>query len=1848
MSPLRNTLLTLACLTSPALALDTVIVFNEVQYHPADENDPTLEFVELYNQNSVNIDLSGWRVSGEIDFTFPEGTSIEGDSYLVIAANPTVLENASGQSGFLGPFTGNLGNGGGTLRIRNNNNRILDELTYNDRAPWPIGADGSGASLSKRTPLTTTDSVNNWTPSLLIGGTPGTENFPSSSTPPPSGSNVALGKAVINGSSAYNGLPFDQGAFPAQRVTDGSTTDVHSSNYWLGTNGDPTQFFILDLGTEYDITEIHLRNTHNDQWNDRGTLNFTVSASTSVNGSNLLLSPQTILTGTLSNVANQNPIEADVFTAGNGLTETTARYLRFDSLTAVQNNAGLNEIEVYTSDTPPPVVSAEDIPLTINEIAGTNDAMFWVELHNHGAADLDLTGCLLTFEDAGEYQFPATSTIPANDFLLIPATTLALPAAPLDGENLYLYQPGKVTLIDAVRIDDLPIGRSPDSSGNLLTISQLAEASPGATNIITTTEAIVINEIMYHHRPTYLSPGDPPAITLINGFDWDATWRFNQSGDDLGNDWANSSHPSGGNWESGTGPLGYETSAGLPPEPIVTELNRPQSNDPRVITFYFESDFNVDSADLTEVTALRFSHQTDDGAVYYLNGQEIHRFDMPDGGVTASTLAVNNTAVEADAIRTFSVGPEFLVSGQNRLSVEVHQSSSGSSDIVMGLKLDLEISLPGANPPTPFTENNEEWIELYNRSNSTVSLENWELDGAVGFTFPVGTEMAPGSYLVIARDLADFTTKFPGVDALGGFSGTLANSGEKLRLLDQWNNPVDEVSYLDGAPWPKAADGGGSSLELRHPDLDNTAPTSWAASSNDDTSSWKNYSYTVTAATPTYRPAQNSFHEIRLGLLDAGEALLDDFSVIEDPGGNNLELIANGSFDTTTGWRLLGTHQDSHVVNDEGNNVLKVSAVSRMNYLNNLIESNLTSGGSLREVTPGTTYQVSFRAKWLSGSPQFRFELYYNKLAELVILDQPETHGTPGSQNSTYTTAVGPTLTGLIHQPAVPSSSEPITISVEAGDPEGLDTVALKYSVNAGVFQTAPMTSADGSHYTATIPSQTNNAIVQFYVEALDLSGNTSFAPPLGPDSRALIKVTSPNTGGAKQAIRVNMLTAEANAMHVERDILDNKRRGCTIIINEEEIAYNSGIRLRGSMWSRRTSSRVGFNLKLPSDKLYRGVHSTITLRNGNRRELAVKHIINAAGGLHDNYNDIVQFNGHLSTYNSRSRLEMTRFGGDYLDGLPGGDGADGTVFKMEGIRVFEQTQDGSRNTPKVPFPIGWVSSFDLADQGDLKEDYRHNLRINTALDRDDYSGVINMAKFFSLNGTILGEAAPDIINVDMWCRQFALLSLCGIGDTYSQGNPHNLNFYSRPDGLVEPMPWDWDFTFNRGTNSPLWGNKNVAKLFSRPAYTRLYHGHLHDLVSNTYNASYLTPWFNHLGTCAGENFSSSISYVTDRGNYVLSQLPAQIPFTITSNGGDNFEHEGSTVTLTGDAWINTKEIIIDGTPSPLPLTWLDANTWEVQVSLFPGENPLTLTALDFNGNPAGSDSITVTNTSTVEPASAANLVISEIHYHPADNDLEEFIELQNISNSTIDLSGATFTDGIDFEFSAGTLLAPGEHILVVLDTAAFQAKYGPGINIAGTFANATKLSNGGETIRLESPSGILIQEVTYDDANTWPSTADGNGPSLVLIDPSTNPDHALSSNWRTSTVAGGSPGIIDPSGFVGDPEADLDNDGFTAFAEYSMGTNDTTPGDALGLTTFTITTDGHWQFTFPISVNAEGITSIFEYSTNLETWNDASAISSLTGESSNEARFLQTHTSNEPATAGKLFVRVRYTGSAN
>ena len=293
-------------------------------------------------------------------------------------------------------------------------------------------------------------------------------------------------------------------------------------------------------------------------------------------------------------------------------------------------------------------------------------------------------------------------------------------------------------------------------------------------------------------------------------------------------------------------------------------------------------------------------------------------------------------------------------------------------------------------------------------------------------------------------------------------------------------------------------------------------------------------------------------------------------------------------------------------------------------------------------------------------------------------------------------------------------------------------------------------------------------------------------------------------------------------------------------------------------------------------------------------------------------------------------------------------------------------------------------------------------------------------------------------------------------------------------------------------------------------------------------------------------------------------------------------------------------------------------------------------------------------------PANADNLVVSKIHYNPADptgaeveasggadngNDYE-FIELMNVGNEIISLAGVAIAEGINFTFGDSNELAPGGRILVVENRQAFDARYN---NILGSivFASDTSgesewsggLSNGGEQLIITNSEGETIHNFTYDDSAPWPTAPDGSGYSLVLRNPAAIPDHDNGSNWAASAEIGGSPGGSNAVGFVGDPDADSDGDGLTALVEYVLGTSDSLGGDstiATDFQDFDVAGDGESEsyLTISFSLNQHSfnaVSIVAEISSDLENWDSMDDIV-LVSETENEDGTIQvTYRSNTP-----------------
>jgi Lamin Tail Domain/CotH kinase protein/Carbohydrate binding domain/Immunoglobulin domain len=353
----------------------TGLTFSEIMYHPAPRTDGRqTEFVEIYNSNPYFEDLSGWRLSGDLDYTFPSNTVIEGNAFLLVAPAPADLEAVYGLSGVLGGFTNNLPNDGGTIRLRKRSGGIVLEVTYSDQPPWPAAADGAGHSLVLARPSYGENNPRAWEASAAKGGSPGGPD------PVPNG---PLENVVINEILAHSDLPLADYI----ELFNNSSLPADLSGCWLSDDPATNKFRIPD-GTTLGIQG----------WIafDETELGFALEA----NGETVYLvnSNETRVLNSLRFGGQANGVAFGRYPDG----APTFREL---------------------SNRTPGAANASPLPrdVVINEImyhpiSGDSDDEY-VELFNRGAQGVNLGGW--KFVDGISFTFPDNTILPAGGYLAV-------------------------------------------------------------------------------------------------------------------------------------------------------------------------------------------------------------------------------------------------------------------------------------------------------------------------------------------------------------------------------------------------------------------------------------------------------------------------------------------------------------------------------------------------------------------------------------------------------------------------------------------------------------------------------------------------------------------------------------------------------------------------------------------------------------------------------------------------------------------------------------------------------------------------------------------------------------------------------------------------------------------------------------------------------------------------------------------------------------------------------------------------------------------------------------------------------------------------------------------------------------------------------------------------------------------------------------------------------------------------------------------------------------------------------------------------------------------------------------
>ena len=213
------------------------LIISEVHYNPLPPTggqvgvgDNDIEFVEVYNRSNQAIDLSQWRLRGDVDFDFPQITLEPGESIPVLAFDPADSLSGDKLNAFrsqygisasvplVGGFSGDLGNSFGRVSLQQADTPpasdptitpfvTVDELVYDDLAPF-ANADNTGLSLNRITDTSLGNDASSW---AALTPTPGSVSIASSGV---------AGRYVF-----YNGSSFDGNSSNANASDDLAIAD---------------------------------------------------------------------------------------------------------------------------------------------------------------------------------------------------------------------------------------------------------------------------------------------------------------------------------------------------------------------------------------------------------------------------------------------------------------------------------------------------------------------------------------------------------------------------------------------------------------------------------------------------------------------------------------------------------------------------------------------------------------------------------------------------------------------------------------------------------------------------------------------------------------------------------------------------------------------------------------------------------------------------------------------------------------------------------------------------------------------------------------------------------------------------------------------------------------------------------------------------------------------------------------------------------------------------------------------------------------------------------------------------------------------------------------------------------------------------------------------------------------------------------------------------------------------------------------------------------------------------------------------------------------------------------------
>lgn len=1060
-------------------------------------------------------------------------------------------------------------------------------------------------------------------------------------------------------------------------------------------------------------------------------------------------------------------------------------------------------------------------------------------------------------------------------------------------------------------------------------------------------------------------------------------------------------------------------------------------------------------------------------------------------------------------------------------------------------------------------EDDDQYVELFNRASSNVDLSGWSFTSGIDFVFPSNTVMTPGSYLVVARDAARLRANHAQlnyVNCLGNFAGRLSGGGERVALsfphtsivvtngttnATTMHIPISEVTYGSGGRWGLWSAGGGSSLELIDADADTRLPSSWADSDETAKSDWTNVEATgVLELGSNYG---SGITNAQLGVLDVGECLIDDVEIFV--ATNPVNLVRNPSFETgLTNWIMEGNHVRSSLENSGYNGSsrsLHVRGSGRMWVGANSCEFQLNTN----TMAAGQVVTMRYKARWLHGWPEIYLRLCGNWLEAFGPMPVPANLGTPGLVNSRAVANAPPALYNVAHRPAVPAAGESVVVTACVQDPDGVTNLAVNYRIDPATNSVAVAMVDDGTAgdaiagdgvFSALLPGQASNKVVAFTVTAADGFGATNRFPELRnlnePARECVVLFGDGNPSGSFGTYHLWMTTNTVIRWMSLPD-LSNESHDCTMV-SGNRVIYNMVARYSGSPYHQGFNSPAGnlchYKWTFNDDDKFLGATSFNKIHQpGNQagddttiqREQLAHTFMRALGvtWLNRRY-AVVYVNG-----NRRGTLmedAQTPDSDVVEERWP--DDSNGWLYKMQPWFEFPPgfTDAATAQNKSWCHLNNYIAAGGVQKPARYRWDYMVRSTPGSA---SDYSNVYALVAAASAPSNQLVGSMKSIADMENWMRVFAANHAAGNWDSFGARNGQNLYGYIGQKGTkYSLLMWDYNIVLGHPSSSTPGANlfettstdTNMARIYQAPEFRRMYWRALQELVRGPLDASKYVPLADAKYATFFANGLTNVESpnVSLKGWMFSAQtsIAAQVAAANTTNFAVNpsVTLSNNLAFVSGSAPFDVKTILIGGIE--WPLTWTSVTGWTTRIVVPFGTSTFAVAGVDIHGLAQTNSTGTVTIVNGSAPVAPEGVVVFNEIMYATNAPGGAFVEFFNTDAAAAFALSGWEVNGLGYTFPPGSVLGPRAHLTLVADERSFVVTYGASNAPFDTFSG--QLADGDETLSLLIP-GIgqtaVVDRVRYEFSAPW---ADTTGMRSLQLVAATN-DNSRVSNWAADTT---------------------------------------------------------------------------------------------------------------------------------